>query len=66
MPARSITIRTSRGPDGACTSAATMTISGVPARVSDVYVRQKLFGVDYVQLTGRTPGGDVVRERISL
>ena len=43
-----------------------MTISGVPARVSDVYVRQKLFGVDYVLVTGRTSGGDVVRERISL
>jgi hypothetical protein len=66
MPARSITILTSRGPDGACTASASMTISGIPARVSDVFVRQKLFGIDYVQVTGRTPGGDVVRERLSL
>jgi Domain of unknown function (DUF4833) len=66
MPARAITIRTFRGPGGACTSSVSMTISGVPAHVSDVYVRQKLFGVDYVQLTGRTSGGDLVRERISL
>jgi hypothetical protein len=66
MPARSITILTSRGPGGACTASASMTISGMPARLSDVYVRQKLFGIDYVQVTGRTPGGDVVRERLSL
>ena len=43
-----------------------MTISGAPARVSDVFVRQKLLGIEYVQVTGRTQGGDVVRERLSL
>jgi Domain of unknown function (DUF4833) len=66
MPARAITIRTWRAPDGTCTSSANMTIAGVPARVTNVYVRQKLFGVDYVQLTGSTSGGEVVSERISL
>jgi hypothetical protein len=66
MPARAITIRTWRQPDGGCASSANMTINGVPARVTDVYVRQKLFGIDYVQITGSTSGGQVVRERISL
>jgi hypothetical protein len=66
MPARAITIRTWRGPDGACTSSANMTISGVLARVTNVYVRQKLFGVEYVQITGSTADGEVVSERVSL
>lgn len=66
MPARAITIRTWRAPDGTCTASANMTIAGVPARVMNVYVRQKLFGVDYVQLTGSTSRGEVVSERISL
>jgi Domain of unknown function (DUF4833) len=66
MPARAITIRTWRGPDGACMSSANMTISGVPARVTNVYVRQKLFGVDYVQITGSTAAGEAVSERVSL
>jgi hypothetical protein len=66
MPARSITIRTWRGPDGKCTSSANMTIAGVAARVTNVYVRQKLFGVDYVEVTGSTPSGELVRERLSL
>jgi len=66
MPARAITIRTWRAPDGTCQSSANTTIAGVQARVTDVYVRQKLFGVEYVQLTGSTSGGDVVSERLSL
>jgi hypothetical protein len=66
MPSRAITIRTWRGPDGTCAASANMTIHGVPARVTDVYVRQKLFGIDYVQITGATPSGEVVRERVSL
>ena len=66
MPARSITIRTWRGPDGKCASSANMTIAGVAARVTNVFVRQKLFGVDYVEVTGSTPSGELVRERLSL
>lgn len=66
IPSRSITIRTWRGPDGQCTSSANMTIAGVAARVTNVFVRQKLFGVDYVEVTGSTPGGELVRERLSL
>jgi hypothetical protein len=66
LPARSITIRTWRAPDGTCASSANMSIAGVQARVANVFVRQKLLGVDYVLLTGWTSGGGVVRERISL
>jgi hypothetical protein len=66
MPARSITIRTWRGPDGKCASSASMTIAGIAARVTNVFVRQKLFGVDYVEVTGSTPRGELVRERLSL
>jgi hypothetical protein len=43
-----------------------MTIAGVAARVTNVYVRQKLFGVDYVEVTGSTSSGELVRERLSL
>jgi Domain of unknown function (DUF4833) len=66
MPARAITIRTWRAQDGTCMSSANMAIDGVQARVANVYVRQKLFGIDYVLVTGWTSGGRVVRERISL
>jgi hypothetical protein len=59
-------MRTWRAPDGKCTSSANMTIAGVAARVTNVYVRQKLFGVDYVEVTGSTSSGELVRERLSL
>jgi hypothetical protein len=66
LPARAIAIRTWREPDGTCASSANMSISGVQARLTNVYVRQKLFGVEYVEVTGSTSGGGVVSERISL
>jgi Domain of unknown function (DUF4833) len=66
FPARAITIRTWLAPDGRCASSASMTIDGSPARVTTVYVRQKLFGVDYVEVTGATSSGELVRERLSL
>jgi hypothetical protein len=65
MPERAISIRTWRKPDGACASAVNMTIAGVPARVANVHVQQKLFGVDYVLVTGWSPAGAVVREKIA-
>ena len=65
MPARAITIRTWRRPDGACAAEANMTIAGVPARVANVHVQQKLFGVDYVLLTGWSSSGAVVREKLA-
>ncbi len=66
LPARAITIRTGRANDGTCSSTARMTIDGKDARVASVFVKIKLFGVDYVQLTGVTDDGSVVKERLSI
>jgi hypothetical protein len=66
LPARSIRIRTWRAADGTCAASASTTIAGVPARVANVHVQQKLFGVDYVLLTGwAADGGTIVHERLS-
>ncbi len=64
LPSRDIVIHTNKAPDGACTSSATMTISGTRARVTSVFVKQKLLGVDYVEVVGAASNGAVVRERI--
>jgi hypothetical protein len=64
LPQRPITIRTWRQPLGTCTSSVNMTIAGVLARVADVHVQQSLFGVSYVELTGWSPTGAFVRERL--
>jgi Domain of unknown function (DUF4833) len=66
MPARSIFIRTTRSAEGQCTSTAETTIGGVPAKLDDIYVKQKLFGIDYVLLTGVSHAGAPVKERIDL
>lgn len=66
LPARPITIHTVRGADGKCSSTATAIIDGAPARIDNVYVKTKLFGVDYVQLTGVATDGHVVRERLGV
>jgi hypothetical protein len=65
MPARAITIRTWRSPAGTCASSVNMTIAGVPARVANVHVQQTLFGVAYVLLTGYSPSGALIRERVA-
>lgn len=65
MPSRTFIAHTGRGADGACTSWVETTIAGSEARLLGVYVKQKLFGVDYVLLTGRTPEGKPVQERLS-
>ena len=64
MPTRTFTVHTSRAADGRCASWVGATIAGVPARVASVYVQQKLFGVDYVLLSGLSEAGAVVRERV--
>jgi hypothetical protein len=66
LPARAITIRTGRANDGTCSAIARMSINGVNARVASVFVKMKLFGVDYVQLTGVADDGSVVKERLSI
>jgi hypothetical protein len=65
LPARAITIRTARAPGGTCSASVLTTIAGVPARVASVQVHETLFGVGYVQLTGWSEAGAVVRERLS-
>jgi hypothetical protein len=65
MPARTFTVHTSRAADGRCASWVGATIAGVPARVASVFVQQKLFGVDYVLLSGVSEAGAAVRERVA-
>jgi hypothetical protein len=65
MPSRTFTVHTGRAADGRCSSWVGATIAGVPARVASVYVQQKLFGVDYVLVSGVTESGTVVRERVT-
>ena len=50
---------------GACTSWVETNIAGAQARLLGVYLKQRLFGVDYVLLTGRTADGKAVEERVS-
>jgi hypothetical protein len=66
LPSRPITIHTTKNADGTCSATATATIAGTSARISDVYVKIKLFGAEYVQLTGVANDGRVVRERLSV
>lgn len=64
MPSRAIMIETERGADGQCSSKAQTTIAGVPARLAAVYVQERLFGIEYVLLSGWAEDGTSVRERI--
>lgn len=66
LPSRDIVIHTNKTPEGSCASSATMTIAGEHARVTSVFVKQKLFGVDYVELAGTAPSGAALRERIKI
>lgn len=64
MPARTFIAHTTREQNGACTSFVETIIAGAPARVLGIYVKERLFGVDYVLLTGRTADGKIVDERL--
>jgi hypothetical protein len=64
VPSRPITIQTWRAADGTCASSSAMTISGFSARLFNVHVALKAFGVDYLLLTGWRDDGAVVRERV--
>jgi len=65
LPGRTLTIRTWRGSDDRCASAVDTTVAGMPARLTGVYVKQKLFGgISYVQLTGIGSDGEVAQERV--
>jgi hypothetical protein len=64
LPSRAFLAHTGRDVDGVCTSWVDTTIAGAEARLLGVFVKQRLLGVDYVQLTGRTPEGKVVEEQV--
>jgi len=64
LPARPVTIRTFRAADGKCGATVLMTIANAPARLHDVYVKESMFGVDYLLITGWAENGAVVRERV--
>ena len=66
MPARTFTVHTQRAKGDRCSSWVGTTIAGAPARLAGVFVRQKLFGVDYVLLTGWSEDGKALRGRVSL
>lgn len=65
MPSRTFVAHTGRGADGTCTSRVDTTIAGTQARLLSIHVKQSLFGVDYVLLTGSTADGKAVQERVS-
>jgi hypothetical protein len=66
LPGRPVTIVTSRGADGKCRAAATLSVSGTPAYLFNVYVQLKWDGVDYLLLRAwSTDGSHVVTEKVS-
>jgi hypothetical protein len=65
MPARAFVAHVARDTTGSCTSWVDTTVAGLPARVVGVHAKLRFFGIDYVQITGRTPDGKLVQERIS-
>jgi len=65
LPGRPIAVRTWRAEDGSCHAMSRVTIDGSQARLYNVHVALKLFGVEYLLLTGWSDGGRTVREKIS-
>jgi hypothetical protein len=66
LPSRTFTVHVARATDGRCSSWVGASVAGVPVRVAGIYVQQKLFGIDYVLLSGWAEDGALLRERISL
>jgi hypothetical protein len=65
LPARPITIRVAREPNGACAATAETRIAGHEARLYNVHVALGFLHVDHLLLTGwEEPDGRLVRERI--
>jgi hypothetical protein len=62
IPTRPIVVRTWRAPDGKCLSASSTVIAGFNARLFNVHVVLKWFGVEHLVLTGWKDDGSVVRE----
>ncbi len=66
LPRLTFTVHPEHATDGRCASWVDTLIAGVPARVASIFVKQKLFGVAYVQLSGWTEDGARVTERLTL
>ena len=64
MPSRGFVAHVGRDGGGGCTSRVDTKIAGVEARLVSVYIKEKLLGVDYVLLSGRTADGKSVQERV--
>jgi hypothetical protein len=64
FPGRTLSIRTWQEPDGKCASSVDTFVSGVMTRLLGVYVKQRLFGISYVLLTGVADSGVVLRESV--
>jgi hypothetical protein len=65
LPARPITITTSRDGSGACTASAVVAINQRPARLFNIHVALSPFGVSHLLVTGWADDGSIVRERVS-
>jgi hypothetical protein len=65
LPSRSFTMHAQRAPSGTCSSWVETSIAGVTAHIAEIFVQQKLLGVDFVLLSGWSQGGTQVQERVS-
>lgn len=65
MPSRTFVAHVERDAGGACASWVETRIAGAEARLTGVYIKEKLLGVDYVLLSGRTAEGKSVQERLT-
>lgn len=64
MPSRVFVAHVGRDAGGGCRSWVDTKIAGAEARLVGVYIKEKLLGVDYVLLSGRTADGRSVEERV--
>ena len=62
LPSRHVVVRTRRH-DATCETTSTLAIAGAQATLTNIDVRLKFLGVDYVVVSGLT-GSGVVREKI--
>jgi hypothetical protein len=63
---RPITVVTSRGSDGVCLARAIASIAGASARIFNVYVRLRWYGIGYLLLRGWSmDGSHVVTEKVT-
>jgi hypothetical protein len=65
MPSRHIVVKSQRQ-GASCVAWSSLAIAGTPANLYDIYVKLKVLGVDYIQLSGWTlDGTHVVHEKVT-